>query len=291
MSAIAAADALMIDAEAAAAAGANAAEAAAHPPPAGGQTPTESATLEEEAQKPPSQHAHPELLSAASPDQVAQAEQAKEEGNKFFAANKYMQARDAYTRAIDLNPRVAAYFSNRSFTELKLEEYGSAIADADKALELDRTFIKAYYRRGAAHMALGKTKEARADFKTVVKIKPNDKDAQAKLKECEKAIYAAAFAKAIEGEKRKPASETIGDMVKDMQIESSYSGPRYVSGAIDVAFVKDLMEHFKSQKKLPKKYVYEILMDIIPLLRSLPSLVDIDVPAGSKFTVYVDTHC
>ena len=88
--------------------------------------------------------------------------------------------------------------------------------------------MKAYYRRGAAHMALGKTKEARLDFKTVVKLKPSDKDAQSKLKECEKAIYAAAFSKAIEGEKRKPASETVD--VRDMTVEESYTGPRYVSG-------------------------------------------------------------
>lgn len=59
------------------------------------------------------------------------------------------------------------------------------------AIELDKTFVKAYYRRGAAHMAMGKYKQARLDFKQVVRIKPSDKDAQNRLKECEKAVYAA----------------------------------------------------------------------------------------------------
>lgn len=70
-------------------------------------------------------------------------------------------------------------------------------------------------------MALGKTKEARLDFRTVVRIKPSDKDAQNKLKECEKAIYAAAFSKAIEGEKRPLASLSVVENVKNMTVEDS----------------------------------------------------------------------
>ena len=50
------------------------------------------------------------------------------------------------------------------------------------------------------------------------------------------------------------------------------------------------MEHYKNQRRLPKKFIYQIVMDIIPLLRSLPTLVDIDVPAESKFTVCGDVH-
>ena len=116
---------------------------------------------------------------------------------------------------------ISARLLFRHAGELKLEEYGSALLDADKAIELDRSFVKAYYRRGAAHMALGKTKEARLDFRTVVRIKPSDKDAQNKLKECEKAIYAAAFSKAIEGEKRPLASLSVIENVKNMTVEDS----------------------------------------------------------------------
>ena len=34
---------------------------------------------------------------------------------------------------------------------------GYAITDADKAIELDRTYLKAYYRRADANMALGRS--------------------------------------------------------------------------------------------------------------------------------------
>lgn len=40
--------------------------------------------------------------------------------------------------------------ANRAFANLKCENYGSAITDADEALRLDPEFIKANYRKGAA---------------------------------------------------------------------------------------------------------------------------------------------
>jgi tetratricopeptide (TPR) repeat protein len=50
---------------------------------------------------------------------------------------------------------------------LRMENFGLTIADADKALELDPKYIKAYYRKGSAHMVLQKYQEAMADFKKV----------------------------------------------------------------------------------------------------------------------------
>jgi serine/threonine-protein phosphatase 5 len=49
---------------------------------------------------------------------------------------------DYYTQAIALNPHVAVYYGNRSFAYVKTESYGYALADANKALELDNRYIK-----------------------------------------------------------------------------------------------------------------------------------------------------
>ena len=77
---------------------------------------------------------------------------------------------------------------NRAQANLKLENYGSAMADADEALKLDPRFTKAYYRRGSALVALARYKEARSDFVKVTKLEPNAKDAVVKLAECDKMI-------------------------------------------------------------------------------------------------------
>ena len=55
---------------------------------------------------------------------------------KFELAIKY------YSQAIDLDPTVAVYYGNRSFAHLKTESYGYALADASRALELDKSYVK-----------------------------------------------------------------------------------------------------------------------------------------------------
>lgn len=62
-----------------------------------------------------------------------------------FTAHKYSQAIDLYTEAIELNSENAVYWANRAFAHSKLEEYGSAIQDASKAIEVDPKYSKACY--------------------------------------------------------------------------------------------------------------------------------------------------
>ena len=52
------------------------------------------------------------------------------------------------------------YYSNRAMAYLKCESYGLALADANIAIGLDPKYIKARYRRGSAHFALMKYKDA-----------------------------------------------------------------------------------------------------------------------------------
>ncbi|GKC80841.1 serine/threonine-protein phosphatase 5, partial [Tanacetum coccineum] len=88
----------------------------------------------------------------------------KQQANEAFKGNKFNQAIDLYTKAIELNGENAVYWANRAFSHTKLEEYGSAIQDASKAVEIDPKYSKGYYRRGAAYLAMGKFKEALKDF-------------------------------------------------------------------------------------------------------------------------------
>ena len=60
----------------------------------------------------------------------------------LLAANKFSQAIDLYTQAIELNSQNAVYWANRAFAHTKLEEYGSAVQDATKAIEIDPKYSK-----------------------------------------------------------------------------------------------------------------------------------------------------
>ncbi|CAA2977990.1 serine threonine- phosphatase 5 isoform X2 [Olea europaea subsp. europaea] len=213
-------------------------------------------------------------------------------------AHKYSLAIDLYTQAIELNSENAVYWANRAFAHTKLEEYGCAILDATKAVEIDPKYSKAslsvskfgYYRRGAAYLAMGKFKMALKDFQQVKKICPNDLDAAKKLKECEKAVMKLNFEEAIavpESERR-----SIVDSIdyRAIDVEPQYASARIENDVVTLDFVKKMMDDFKNQKCLHKRYAYQIVLQTREMLQSLPSLVDLNVPTGKHFTVCGDVH-
>ncbi|KAI3710594.1 hypothetical protein L2E82_40378 [Cichorium intybus] len=57
--------------------------------------------------------------------------------------NKFSQAIDLYTKAIEINGDNDVYWANRAFAYTKLEEYGSAIQDASKTVDIDPKNSKA----------------------------------------------------------------------------------------------------------------------------------------------------
>ncbi|XP_074286164.1 serine/threonine-protein phosphatase 5 isoform X2 [Silene latifolia] len=220
----------------------------------------------------------------------SRAEELKVLANEAFKAHKYNQAIDLYSQAIDLNSQNAVYFANRAFAHTKLEEYGSAIQDATNAIDVDSKYSKGYYRRGVAYLAMGKFKEALKDFQQVKRLCPNDPDAAKKLRECEKAVMKLKFEEAIsvpEAERR-----SVADSIdyRSIEVEPQYSGARIEGDAVTLDFVKKMIEDFKKEKCLHKRYAFQIVLQTRELLRALPSLVDISVPDGKHFTICGDVH-
>jgi serine/threonine-protein phosphatase 5 len=181
--------------------------------------------------------------------------------------------------------------SNRAFAHIRLENYGSAVQDSTNAIEVDPQYVKAYYRRGSSHYALGHFIEALKDFRIVAKLQPRDADGRKKLKECENALRKQRFEEAISTPEvaLMKISETID--VKAMEVEAEYDGIRMTEDSIvTFAFVSDMMERFKTGKTIHLRYACEILLQTKFLLERLPSVVDIDVPLGTHFTVCGDVH-
>ncbi|KAI8010400.1 Serine/threonine-protein phosphatase 5 [Camellia lanceoleosa] len=179
---------------------------------------------------------------------VLRAEEIKLLANEAFKAHKYSQAIDLYTQAIELHSENTVYWANCAIAYARLEEYGSAIQDASRAIEVDPKYSKGYYRRGAAHLAMGKFKEALKDFQQVKKICPNDLDATKKLKECEKAVMKLKFEEAIavpESERR-----SIVDSIDfhSIEVEPQYDGARIEGDFVTLNFVKKMMDDFRNQK-------------------------------------------
>nr|AEE62915.1 unknown [Dendroctonus ponderosae] len=226
---------------------------------------------------------------SVSPEDVELAETFKNEANEYFKKQSYNAAIELYTKAIEQNPNVPVYYSNRSFAYLKTECFGYALNDATKSIELDPTYVKGFYRRADAHMSIGKWKLAQKDYEYVTKVRPNDKDAKLKLNECSKVVKKLAFEKAISVEdKKKFIADTIN--LDAMTIEDNYSGPQLEDGKVTEQFMKELMQLYKDQGTLHRKFAFKILLDIKKYFMAQPSLVDVTIPDKEKFTVCGDIH-
>ncbi|CAJ1064929.1 serine/threonine-protein phosphatase 5 [Xyrichtys novacula] len=217
------------------------------------------------------------------------AELLKEKANKYFKEKDYENAIKYYTEALEVNPSNAIYYSNRSLAYLRTECYGYALADATKALEIDKNYIKGYYRRATSNMALGKFKAALKDYETVVRVRPNDKDARMKYQECNKIVKQKAFERAIASDETKKSVVDSLD-IENMTIEDDYVGPKLEDGKVTLTFMKEMMEWFKDQKKLHRKCAYQILVQVKDVLSKLPSLVEIQLKETEKITICGDTH-
>ncbi|TKR86676.1 hypothetical protein L596_011219 [Steinernema carpocapsae] len=230
-----------------------------------------------------------ERLRVSVPDDVERANQLKEEANQFFKDLAYDVAIDLYSSAIDLDSSVPAYYGNRSMAYLKKELYGSAVQDAESAVALDPNYIKGYYRKATANMALGKYKLALKDYETVKKCRPSDPDAVKKFTECQKIVRRIAFEKAISCDHdHKSIAETLD--VESMVVEDDYKGPHLINGTVTAEFMQELISTFKAQGKLHKKYAFQMLLEIRKFFMKEPTLVDINVPDRQKFTICGDVH-
>lgn len=60
----------------------------------------------------------------------------------LVAEKHFVAAVEAYTSALELQP-TAVLYANRAAAHLALEAYGSALADAEKSVEFDSSYVKA----------------------------------------------------------------------------------------------------------------------------------------------------
>jgi serine/threonine-protein phosphatase 5 len=220
------------------------------------------------------------------------AQQLKDLGNQQFQQQKYAEAERLYSDAIQVTPLdqknlLAVLYSNRAFCHLKLESFGSAIVDANSALEQDPNYVKAYYRRGSAHLILRSFDDAQNDFKKVVQIVPNDRESRKKFAECKKAIKQLKFAEAISFDHRK-ASETIN--LSEISIDPDYTGPVLEDGLVTINFILEMIEHFKNQKNIHRKVLYQILLQAKEIFSKLPNIVKINIQDDEMITVCGDVH-
>lgn len=245
----------------------------------------------------------------------------KDKGNAFLKDHHFNEAIEAYTKAIELDASNPIFFSNRAQVHIRLENYGSAIADCDSALQLDPNMVKAMYRKGVSQMAILQYKEAQTNFKVILKKLPNDKLTLENNKQCQNYLKKQAFERAIAGDSKLLTLAQID--YAGLPIEKTWEGPLLETTAVidkeegsskpisidikglDQNYLKYAIKTFKEGGKLPKAHVFAIVAKVYELLREEQTMVEISLPhskfestnadeiivkTAKKLTVVGDTH-
>jgi len=216
-----------------------------------------------------------------------EADKYKDQGNKLFTLVKYEEAAKCYTQAINIlssGVKSAIYYSNRAFCYIKMENFGSAMVDAEIAMKEDPQYIKAYYRRGMALLSLNKIELAVADFKRVVQMCPNDTEAAKKYDEANKELKWRRLGEALGYE------EDLKDVdISTIKVESSYQGPVLENTeAISLEWTTKLMEYLKTEKNLHKKYLIMMIYKVRDILAKMQTLTELTIEGD--YTIVGDVH-
>ncbi|CAH0545656.1 unnamed protein product [Brassicogethes aeneus] len=131
----------------------------------------------------------------------------REKGNEEYKKKNYKKAAELYAKAIGilenlmLNEKPHDVEWNKlnsqklpillNFAQCKLNEgdYYSVIQHCTEVIKFDKDNVKAYYRRGKAHVGAWNVKEAREDFEVILKLdKTLEKLVKKDLEELEKQV-------------------------------------------------------------------------------------------------------
>jgi tetratricopeptide (TPR) repeat protein len=86
-----------------------------------------------------------------------------------------------YSKAIEIEPNNAAYYSNRAWAYFKIDKTSLGLSDTQRSLELDPHNANAHYTRGRILEAMGRKDEAIADFRQALRLDPTNGESRGAL--------------------------------------------------------------------------------------------------------------
>lgn len=100
-----------------------------------------------------------------------------DDGNTLFNAGRYMEALNAFDRAIRIDPTYADAYEGRGSVLYLLGRYAEALASYEQAIALDTRFAQAYFGKGNVLYSLKRLEEALACQEQALEIEPTLTDA------------------------------------------------------------------------------------------------------------------
>lgn len=107
------------------------------------------------------------------------AEEHRQKGNELFKDGNFPGAIKEYDEGVKRDPSAVAIYSNRCATYIKLMVMDQALKDAEKCIELDPKFAKAYLRKGNCHHLMKEYHKAMKTYDEGLKLEPDNAEIKA----------------------------------------------------------------------------------------------------------------
>lgn len=100
--------------------------------------------------------------------------EAKERGNAAFREGNFPQAIAEYEDAVKRDPTNAAYFNNLAAAYLKMGVFNDAKKAVEKSLELDKTYVKAWAKKGDIEFFMKEYHKSMDSYKAGLQLEPDN---------------------------------------------------------------------------------------------------------------------
>lgn len=115
----------------------------------------------------------PSVQTPSAAEAANSAESYFAQGNVLQDGGKNQEAMDAYTKAIERNPRHSEAYRKRAVSKLRLQQYKEAIPDFDISIQLNPSNSSAYVGRGTARRrGLSDRQGALSDYTRAIDLDP-----------------------------------------------------------------------------------------------------------------------
>ena len=99
----------------------------------------------------------------------SEVEDLKIQGNNAFQAGNFILAEELYRRAIEIDQNSHILYTNLAAALIEQKRYDEVILTSNKAIEIEKTWVKAYFRKATALEFLGRTQECFYTWETAIK--------------------------------------------------------------------------------------------------------------------------
>lgn len=200
----------------------------------------------------------------------------KEEGNGKFKAKEYAAAIQKYQEALEKLPEgapasvKASVHGNAATCQFYLQQFDKAVAFANSSLRFDKKYVKALYRRGLSHQALGAFDQASKDLRKALKYDPENKQTRRAIQQLKRQIK----------EKEMPtitkkASLSKADRLRLSEVQEAMNGTQPAADFLKEKqgewHTPDLMERLSKNPRIVAGMKNPYYMQVMQELQSNPT--------------------